>query len=132
MNGKAKRFSGTHLHMYLVKPRSGIMVVISALDLPRTMDFSMRWLSKRGGLPLCAVKLVISREIYRPVTNADYPSLEKVAESAVKERQKFERLVVSKETLLEMFGVFLRLSTLYFICNSQNELCSTTNTRSIS
>ena len=39
------------------------------------------------------------------MTNADYPSLEKVAESAIKEKQKFERLVVPKETLLEMFAV---------------------------
>ena len=41
----------------------------------------------------------------RPVTNADYPALEKVSESAIKEKQKFERLVVSKEKLLEMFNV---------------------------
>ncbi|EKM56703.1 uncharacterized protein PHACADRAFT_194288 [Phanerochaete carnosa HHB-10118-sp] len=40
----------------------------------------------------------------RPVTHADYPALEKVSELAIKEKQKFERLVVSKETLLEMFG----------------------------
>ncbi|KJA25358.1 hypothetical protein HYPSUDRAFT_64939 [Hypholoma sublateritium FD-334 SS-4] len=40
----------------------------------------------------------------RPVVNADYPSLEKVSESAIKEKQKFERLVVSKEKLLEMFN----------------------------
>ncbi|TFY75349.1 hypothetical protein EWM64_g8663 [Hericium alpestre] len=40
----------------------------------------------------------------RLVTTADYASLEKVMESAIKEKQKFERLVVSKETLLEMFG----------------------------
>ncbi|KAH8992157.1 hypothetical protein EDB86DRAFT_2933206 [Lactarius hatsudake] len=39
----------------------------------------------------------------RVVTNAEYPILEKIAESAVKDRQKFERLVVSKEKLLEMF-----------------------------
>ncbi|KAH9025011.1 hypothetical protein EDB83DRAFT_2542690 [Lactarius deliciosus] len=39
----------------------------------------------------------------RVVTNAEYPMLEKIAESAVKDRQKFERLVVSKEKLLEMF-----------------------------
>ncbi|KZV75646.1 tars protein [Peniophora sp. CONT] len=39
----------------------------------------------------------------RPVTNADYPALEKLADGAVKEKQKFERLVVSKEKLLEMF-----------------------------
>lgn len=41
----------------------------------------------------------------RPVTTADYPSLEKISELAIKEKQKFERLVVSKEVLLEMFGV---------------------------
>jgi threonyl-tRNA synthetase len=40
----------------------------------------------------------------RAVTNADYPALEKVSESAIKEKQKFERLVVPKETLLEMFA----------------------------
>ncbi|THU97644.1 tars protein [Dendrothele bispora CBS 962.96] len=40
----------------------------------------------------------------RPVTNPDYPALEKVAESAIKDKQKFERLVVSKENLLQMFG----------------------------
>ncbi|TFY68470.1 hypothetical protein EVG20_g3541 [Dentipellis fragilis] len=39
-----------------------------------------------------------------PVTNADYPLLEKVAESVIKQKQKFERLVVSKEILLEMFA----------------------------
>lgn len=41
----------------------------------------------------------------RPVSNTDYPSLEKVADSAIKDKQKFERLVVSKEKLLEMFSV---------------------------
>ena len=41
----------------------------------------------------------------RAVTNADYPALEKIAESAVKDKQKFERLLVSKENLLEMFSV---------------------------
>lgn len=41
----------------------------------------------------------------RVVTHADYPLLEKIAESAIKDRQKFERLVVSKEKLLEMFYV---------------------------
>ncbi|KIP05628.1 hypothetical protein PHLGIDRAFT_24993 [Phlebiopsis gigantea 11061_1 CR5-6] len=40
----------------------------------------------------------------RPVTHADYPSLEKVSDLAIKEKQKFERLVVPKETLLEMFA----------------------------
>ncbi|KAJ3519644.1 hypothetical protein NM688_g9271 [Phlebia brevispora] len=40
----------------------------------------------------------------RPVTNADYPNLEKLSDKAVKEKQKFERIVVPKETLLEMFN----------------------------
>uniref|UniRef100_A0A0W0FKI7 Probable threonine--tRNA ligase, cytoplasmic n=1 Tax=Moniliophthora roreri TaxID=221103 RepID=A0A0W0FKI7_MONRR len=40
----------------------------------------------------------------RPVVEADYPALEKLSEIAVKDKQKFERLVVSKEDLLKMFG----------------------------
>ena len=49
----------------------------------------------------------------RPVVNTDYPVLEKVADMAIKEKQKFERLMVPKETLLEMFGV--RASDLSFV-----------------
>lgn len=41
----------------------------------------------------------------RSVSISDYPSLERVTDMAIKEKQKFERLVVSKETLLEMFSV---------------------------
>ncbi|KAI0342429.1 threonyl-tRNA synthetase [Trametopsis cervina] len=40
----------------------------------------------------------------RPVTNNDYPTLEKLFDTVVKEKQKFERLVVSKEVLKEMFA----------------------------
>ena len=60
--------------------------------------------------------------------NADYPSLEKVSESAIKEKQKFERLVVSKEKLLEMFNVrFLS----YFLSHlsESKRYTSTTNIR---
>ncbi|CCO30571.1 threonyl-tRNA synthetase [Rhizoctonia solani AG-1 IB] len=39
----------------------------------------------------------------RAVSSGDYPSLETLAKNAVKEKQRFERLVVPKETLLEMF-----------------------------
>ena len=49
----------------------------------------------------------------RPVVNSDYPALEKVADMAIKEKQKFERLVVPKETLLEMFGVRHRYMRIY-------------------
>ncbi len=41
----------------------------------------------------------------RTVTPADYPNLETLSQNAVKEKQKFERLVMSKEDLLEMFHV---------------------------
>lgn len=37
------------------------------------------------------------------VTAADYKPLETIAQKAIKEKQPFERLVVSKENLLEMF-----------------------------
>ena len=40
----------------------------------------------------------------RPVAMGDYPAIEKLAEGAIKEKQKFERLIVSKEKLLEMFA----------------------------
>ncbi|KAI5119862.1 hypothetical protein M0805_000696 [Coniferiporia weirii] len=40
----------------------------------------------------------------RPVLTTDYPALEKVSDKAIKEKQKFERLVVSKDVLLEMFS----------------------------
>jgi threonyl-tRNA synthetase len=48
---------------------------------------------------------------FSPVVNADYPAIEKVSDLAIKEKQKFERLVVSKETLLEMFAVRLVIIT---------------------
>lgn len=51
----------------------------------------------------------------RPVVNGDYPALEKVSELAIKEKQKFERLVVSKEKLLEMFYVRCHLTLFRFL-----------------
>ena len=62
----------------------------------------------------CFSATLTYKGIYRPVTNADYPSLEKLADGAVKEKQKFERLVVSKEKLLEMFhvGLFTSFQTM--------------------
>ena len=99
-------YFGTHLLMYLVKLPSDIMDAIYASDHPRMMDSSTRWLSRIGTEPLRPNH----RDIHLPpraVTTADYPALEKVSESAIKEKQKFERLVVPKETLLEMFAVRL-------------------------
>ena len=80
------------------------MVVISASDLLPTMASSMKWPLKTGMFSFRGLFLVFTLH-FRPVTNADYPALEKVSESAIKEKQKFERLVVSKEKLLEMFNV---------------------------
>ncbi|KAI0926473.1 threonyl-tRNA synthetase [Taiwanofungus camphoratus] len=40
----------------------------------------------------------------RVVTNMDYPSLEYISGGAIQEKQKFERLVVPKGKLLEMFA----------------------------
>ncbi|POW00412.1 hypothetical protein PSTT_13152 [Puccinia striiformis] len=40
----------------------------------------------------------------RSIQSTDYPSLQKLAEMAIKEKQPFERLVVSKPDLLEMFA----------------------------
>jgi len=39
----------------------------------------------------------------RNILESDLPALETVSKSAIKDRQKFERLVLPKETLLEMF-----------------------------
>lgn len=79
------------------------MGVICVLVLLRTMVSSTRWPSKIGTFDreMGCSHLILNR----PVVAADYPALEKLSESAVKEKQKFERLVVSKEKLLEMFGV---------------------------
>ena len=66
----------------------------------------------------------------RPVSVSDYPALEKISELVIKEKQKFERLVVSKENLLKMFNVspvIIELHWTYFPTVS-----STINTSSIS
>lgn len=41
----------------------------------------------------------------RVVQLGDYPSLDTLAKNMIKEKQRFERLVLSKEQLLEMFAV---------------------------
>ena len=64
----------------------------------------MRWRSLEG-ICVSGISTVFFLNFPRPVTNADYPSLEKLSDIAIKEKQKFERLVLSKEKLLEMFAV---------------------------
>jgi threonyl-tRNA synthetase len=41
----------------------------------------------------------------RNILESDLPTLENISKSAIKAKQKFERLVLPKETLLEMFNV---------------------------
>jgi threonyl-tRNA synthetase len=44
---------------------------------------------------------------FRAILPGDYAPIDAVAKTVVKEKQKFERLVMSKEELLEMFKVSL-------------------------
>jgi hypothetical protein len=82
------------------------MGVIYASDPRQMMVFSMRWESMIGNAASVWLSVrFLCATLYRMVTNADYPLLEKIAESAIKDRQRFERLVVPKEKLLEMFYV---------------------------
>ena len=46
---------------------------------------------------------IVLRSCRSAVTAADYPALETLAKRAINEKQPFERLVVDKKTLLEMF-----------------------------
>ena len=80
------------------------MVATFVSVLLQKMGSSTRWPSLTGQRPVHP-SLVLCSLFPRPVLSTDYPVLEKVADLAIKEKQKFERLVVPKETLLEMFGV---------------------------
>lgn len=102
------------------------MAATYVLVPPRTMGSFMRWLLQIGLWTFNSSDDVL--HFLRPVTNADYPTLEKLSERAIKEKQKFERLVVSKEKLLEMFNVrvFAHLFPTY-----SWRTHSTTNTSSI-
>ena len=51
------------------------------------------------------LELTFSSRLARPVLPGDFPALDQVAKMAVKEKQKFERLEMSKEDLLKMFAV---------------------------
>ena len=94
----------------------------------------MRWVLRRGELIIPrTIRWWLNAANCRPVASTDYPALEKIADMAIKEKQKFERLVVPKETLLEMFNVrvghvLYRLPAL----NVALPVNSTTNTRSTS
>ena len=92
--------------MSWARPPSATTAVTSASGRPRKTASSTKWLlltGKRGAVDVRA--LWSDPSIPRPVASTDYPALEKVADMAIREKQKFERLVVPKETLLEMFAV---------------------------
>jgi threonyl-tRNA synthetase len=61
------------------------------------MDSSTIWLWKIG------ISLGGGLSDNRAVTSEDYLPLEKIAQSAIQEKQPFQRLDLDKDTLLEMF-----------------------------
>lgn len=68
----------------------------------------MGWALRRAGdmsHDFGSVRLI--RSLYSSVTQEDWVSLEALIQSAIKEKQRFERVVVTKENLLEMFKVSL-------------------------
>src|SRR5271169_1833352 len=67
------------------------------MDHPLQTDFSMIW-QWRGIAIQVQVMLICSA-----VTSEDYVPLEKIAQSAIQEKQPFQRLDLDKDTLLEMF-----------------------------
>lgn len=116
--------------MFSEKLQSGTTGATCALALRLMTVSSTKWLSMTG-MSACYLPWNNVLILFSPVVNADYPSLEKVSESAIKEKQKFERLVVSKEKLLEMFNV--RFLLCYPTHHSENPRhISTTNIRNTS
>lgn len=97
---------------YLVKLLRNTTGAICAWAHRPMTDSSTKWEYLNGMLSSVKFRASFSyTRVDRPVSNTDYPALEKLADVAVKEKQKFERLVVSKEKLLEMFHV--RLTRLF-------------------
>lgn len=116
------------------RPRRSLRTTLWLSSLHGTTDRG--WLLLRDGEHRKAGDVSTRKDLSlnyfcsRPVVNADYPLLEKLAEVVIKDRQKFERLVVSKEKLLEMFGV--RADRVYYGVIFTRSFASTINTRNIS
>lgn len=85
------------------------MGVTYVSDHLRQTDSTTRWPSKTGDSDQCSFFNGCTTNAFqftvRSVVPGDYPALETVVKNVVKEKQQFERLVVSKEKLLEMFHV---------------------------
>jgi threonyl-tRNA synthetase len=66
----------------------------------------MRWVSKIGLFTrILGPTNLLTSDLSSVVAAGDYTALESLANIAVKEKQPFERLIVSKEDLLKMFEV---------------------------
>jgi threonyl-tRNA synthetase len=95
--------------MFSEKPPKSIMGAIFALALRSMTDFTTKW-RLLTGISSHFPSICVLIPWRSPVTNGDYPALEKLSEGAIKEKQRFERLVVSKENLLKMFEVWLPIT----------------------
>jgi hypothetical protein len=71
---------------------------------PSTMASTMKWLCLTGwSHPLVCFESVLMLHNSGAVQQSDYKPLETIAGKAIKEKQPFERLTLTKEDLLEMF-----------------------------
>lgn len=104
-------YFGTPLLMFWAKRPNVIMAAIFVSDPRRKTVSTMRWLPNGDCSP--KLPLMFLTALFSPVLPDDYPALEKVSDMIIKEKQKFERLVVRKETLLEMFSVRKHMNRRY-------------------
>ena len=59
---------------------------------------------------------------FRGVSSTEFGDLETMCKAVVKEKQPFERLEISKETLLKMFKVSPPCHSTHLSCNSHEQL----------
>lgn len=112
---KASASSGIRLRTSSARPARSTTVATCALARRSRTGFITKWVTLTGELlptnplySLCPFLFIYNSHFSvpnqtSPVTQGDYPALETLAKNAVKEKQPFERLVVSKPDLLEMF-----------------------------
>lgn len=58
--------------------------------------------------------------VCRGVSSSQFGDLEALCKSVMKEKQPFERLEVSKDTLLKMFKVGVRETSICYLCGTVN------------
>src|SRR5438045_3485135 len=84
---KAREFSGIQVLTFLAKPQSADLDATYVSARRSKMGSPIRW--------LCLTEQLFNSQDWKP--------LETIVSKIVKEKQKLERLVISKEDLLEMF-----------------------------